>query len=76
MRDESRSGRAAIARASENEPAIDEATRNPDTKTGSKVLEMPEGLQDEDRKIVMVAYSEENAKRSGRTIEIRDGEVV
>ncbi|MDA8422498.1 MAG: hypothetical protein M0Z89_04105 [Nitrospiraceae bacterium] len=50
-----------------DKPAVilgDEPTGNLDTKTGAKVLEMREGLQDEDRTIVMVTYSEE--KRNGR----------
>jgi len=37
---------------------------------------MLEGLHAEGRTIVMVTHSEENAKRAGRTVEIRDGEVV
>ena len=62
-----------------NKPALilaDEPTGNLDTKTGNKVLEMLEGLHAEGHTIVMVTHSEENAKRAGRTIEIRDGEVV
>jgi putative ABC transport system ATP-binding protein len=71
--------RVAIARAIVNKPALilaDEPTGNLDTKTGSKVLEMLEGLHAEGRTIVMVTHSEENARRAGRTVEIRDGEVV
>ncbi len=71
--------RVAIARAIVNKPALilaDEPTGNLDTKTGNKVLEMLEGLHAEGRTIVMVTHSEENAKKAGRTIEIRDGEVV
>jgi putative ABC transport system ATP-binding protein len=71
--------RIAIARAIVNKPPLilaDEPTGNLDSKTGDKVLEMLEGLHAEGRTIVMVTHSEENAKRAGRTIEIRDGEVV
>ncbi|MGE5172983.1 MAG: ABC transporter ATP-binding protein [Betaproteobacteria bacterium] len=71
--------RVAIARAIVNRPAVilaDEPTGNLDTKTGNKVIEMLEGLHAEGRTIVMVTHSEENAKRAGRIIEIRDGEVV
>lgn len=71
--------RVAIARAIVNKPALilaDEPTGNLDTKTGDKVLEMLEGLHKEGHTIVMVTHSGENAKRAGRTIEIRDGELV
>jgi putative ABC transport system ATP-binding protein len=71
--------RVAIARAIVNRPALilaDEPTGNLDTKTGTKVLEMLEGLHAEGHTIVMVTHSEENAKKAERTIEIRDGEVV
>ena len=71
--------RVAIARAIVNEPALilaDEPTGNLDTKTGNKVLEILEGLHAEGHTIVMVTHSEENARRAGRTIEIRDGEVA
>jgi putative ABC transport system ATP-binding protein len=71
--------RVAIARAIVNKPPLilaDEPTGNLDTKTGSKVLDMLELLHADGRTIVMVTHSEENAKRAGRTIEIRDGEVV
>jgi len=71
--------RVAIARALVNSPALilaDEPTGNLDTKTGNKVLDMLESLHAEGHTIVMVTHSEENAKRAGRTIEIRDGEVV
>ena len=71
--------RVAIARAIVNKPAVilaDEPTGNLDTKTGAKVLEMLGNLHAEGHTIVMVTHSEENAKRAGRTIEIRDGEIV
>lgn len=71
--------RVAISRAIVNNPALilaDEPTGNLDTKTGSKVLDMLEGLHKEGKTIVMVTHSEENAKRAGRTIRIRDGEIV
>jgi putative ABC transport system ATP-binding protein len=71
--------RVAIARALVNRPALilaDEPTGNLDTKTGNKVLDMLESLHADCHTIVMVTHSEENAKRAGRTIEIRDGEVV
>ena len=71
--------RVAIARALVNRPALilaDEPTGNLDTKTGDKVLDLLDGLHKDGHTIIMVTHSSENAKRAGRTIEIRDGEVV
>lgn len=71
--------RIAIARAIVNRPPLilaDEPTGNLDSKTGNKVLEMLQELHVGGRTIVMVTHSEENAKKAGRIIEIRDGEVV
>ncbi len=70
--------RVAIARATVNKPAVilaDEPTGNLDSRTGNKVLDMLEGLHTEGRTIVMVTHSEENARRAGGIIHIRDGEV-
>jgi putative ABC transport system ATP-binding protein len=71
--------RVAIARAIVNRPPVilaDEPTGNLDTKTGDRVLDMLEALHRDGRTIVMVTHSRENARRAGRIIEIRDGEVV
>jgi len=71
--------RVAIARAIVNKPPVilaDEPTGNLDTKTGDHVLDMLQELNREGHTIVMVTHNVENAKRAGRTIEIRDGQVV
>jgi putative ABC transport system ATP-binding protein len=71
--------RVAIARAIVNKPPVilaDEPTGNLDTKTGDHVLDMLQELHREGHTIVMVTHNAENAKRAGRTIEIRDGQVV
>jgi putative ABC transport system ATP-binding protein len=71
--------RVAIARAIVNKPPVilaDEPTGNLDTKTGDQVLDMLQDLNREGHTIVMVTHNVENAKRAGRTIEIRDGQVV
>jgi putative ABC transport system ATP-binding protein len=71
--------RVAIARAIVNQPPLilaDEPTGNLDTKTGNRVLDILSGLQADGRTIVMVTHSEENAKKAGRVLEIRDGVLV
>jgi putative ABC transport system ATP-binding protein len=71
--------RVAIARAIVNKPPVilaDEPTGNLDTKTGDQVLDMLQELNREGHTIVMVTHNVENAKRAGRTIEIRDGQVA
>jgi len=71
--------RVAIARAVVNRPPLilaDEPTGNLDSKTGERVLGLLHGLHADGRTIVMVTHSRENAEQAGRTIEIRDGEVV
>jgi putative ABC transport system ATP-binding protein len=71
--------RVAIARAVVNKPPVilaDEPTGNLDTRTGDHVLDMLKDLHREGHTIVMVTHNADNAKRAGRTIEIRDGQVV
>ena len=71
--------RVAIARAIVNKPPVilaDEPTGNLDTRTGDQVLDMLQDLHREGHTIVMVTHNVDNAKRAGRTIEIRDGQVV
>ena len=71
--------RIAIARAIVNKPPVilaDEPTGNLDTKTGDHVLDMLQDLHREGHTIVMVTHSTDNAKRAGRTIEIRDGRIM
>jgi len=71
--------RVAIARAIVNRPPVilaDEPTGNLDTRTGDHVLDMLQELHREGHTIIMVTHNAENAKRAGRTIEIRDGQVV
>jgi putative ABC transport system ATP-binding protein len=71
--------RVAIARAIVNKPPVilaDEPTGNLDTKTGDHVLDMLQELHKVGHTIVIVTHNVENAKRAGRTIEIRDGQVV
>jgi putative ABC transport system ATP-binding protein len=71
--------RVAIARALVNQPPLilaDEPTGNLDTRTGNHVLDVLAGLHAGGHTIVMVTHNEENARRAGRLVEIRDGEIV
>jgi putative ABC transport system ATP-binding protein len=71
--------RVAIARAIVNRPPVilaDEPTGNLDTRTGDHVLDMLQELHREGHTIMMVTHNAENAKRAGRTIEIRDGQLA
>jgi len=71
--------RVAIARAIVNRPPLilaDEPTGNLDTRTGDHVLDMLQELHREGHTIIMVTHNAENAQRAGRTIEIRDGQLV
>jgi putative ABC transport system ATP-binding protein len=71
--------RVAIARAIVNRPPLilaDEPTGNLDTRTGDHVLDMLQELHREGHTIMMVTHNAENARRAGRTIEIRDGQIA
>ena len=71
--------RVAIARALVNQPPLilaDEPTGNLDTRTGNPVLDVLAGLHAGGHTIVMVTHNEENARRAGRIVEFRYGEIV
>lgn len=71
--------RVAIARALANDPDVvlaDEPTGNLDTKTGRKVLELLERLnQEEGKTIVMVTHDPRASKFADRIVKILDGVV-
>jgi len=70
--------RVAIARALVNSPSIlfaDEPTGNLDSKTGNQVLEIFKDLNKRGQTIVVITHEREVAKRSQRTITIKDGEI-
>ena len=72
--------RVAIARALANDPLVilgDEPTGDVDTKTGLLIMDILEKLNHERRvTLIVVTHALEIARRSGRTIEMRDGKIV
>lgn len=71
--------RVAIARALVNRPSIvlaDEPTGNLDTKSGSELLDIFDGLLSRKITIIMVTHDPEVAERAYRTIWLRDGQVL
>lgn len=71
--------RVSIARALANDPAVvlaDEPTGNLDSKTGEKVLELLQRLnQDEGKTIIMVTHDKNDAEYADYIINIKDGEI-
>lgn len=72
--------RVAIARALIMSPKLilaDEPTGNLDTKTGEKILQLLEELNQVDKKTVVIVTHDPNiAKRTKKHIYIQDGEIV
>jgi len=71
--------RVAIARSLMNNPTIilaDEPTGNLDTKTGNEVFDLLRLLSNKyQRTIIMVTHNAELAKKTDRSIYIRDGQI-
>jgi putative ABC transport system ATP-binding protein len=69
----------AIARSLMNNPTIilaDEPTGNLDTKTGNEVFDLLRLLSSKYRRtIIMVTHNAELAKKTDRSIYIRDGQI-
>jgi lipoprotein-releasing system ATP-binding protein len=72
--------RVAVCRALINRPRVlllDEPTGNLDSRTGEQIHQLINDLNRADRQtIVMVTHDENAAKRAGRILRIRDGELV
>lgn len=70
--------RVAIARALVNDPNVifaDEPTGNLDSKSGSQVMEILDGLNRAGRTVILVTHETNTAKFARRLIRIRDGSV-
>ena len=71
--------RVAIARAIVGEPQVlfaDEPTGNLDSRTGTEILELLEGLGDRGVTLVVITHDEGIARRLPRQITVRDGRIV
>ncbi len=71
--------RVAIARALANNPAIilaDEPTGNLDSKNTEVVMNILLNLNREGTTILMVTHEQELAKKTDRTLEMKDGQIV
>jgi putative ABC transport system ATP-binding protein len=71
--------RVAIARALVNDPVIllaDEATGNLDTRTSYEIMTLFQKLNGEDKTIAFVTHETDIAAFTGRTVQLRDGQIV
>ncbi len=71
--------RVAIARALVNNPAIilaDEPTGNLDSKTGTEIMHIFDGLHVNGGTIILVTHEADIARKAGRIVNILDGRLV
>jgi len=72
--------RVAIARALVNEPAIlmaDEPTGNLDSRTGREVIEILQGLNEQQKiTVILVTHDQDIARNATRTLVLHDGRVT
>jgi putative ABC transport system ATP-binding protein len=71
--------RVAIARALVTSPSLilaDETTGNMDKKTGDEIMELFDQLNREGHSIIMVTHNPETAKHTGKTVVLRDGQII
>ncbi len=70
--------RVAIARALVNDPLVilaDEPTGNLDSSSGAEILKIFDALHQQGKTIIMVTHDESIARRTDRSIRLRDGQV-
>ncbi len=71
--------RVAIARALAQQPDIilaDEPTGNLDSTTGEEIMAIFDRLHEEGQTIVIVTHEDDIARRCGRIIKLRDGQIM
>jgi putative ABC transport system ATP-binding protein len=71
--------RVAIARALVNDPDVifaDEPTGNLDSKSGTQVLRILQGLHNHGHTIILVTHEHETAEHAERILRISDGQIV
>ncbi|MBN1778934.1 MAG: ABC transporter ATP-binding protein [Candidatus Buchananbacteria bacterium] len=71
--------RVAIARALVNDPAVvfaDEPTGNLDSKSGTQVMNIIQGLNDLGKTVILVTHEQDTAEHAKRIIMVRDGLIV
>jgi putative ABC transport system ATP-binding protein len=70
--------RVAISRALGNDPSIilgDEPTGNVDTKSGNKIMDILEDINNKGETVIVVTHDPNIAKRARRILNIQDGKV-
>ena len=68
--------RVAISRALGNDPSIilgDEPTGNVDTKSGNKIMDILENINNKGETVIVVTHDPNIAKRAKRILRIQDG---